>query len=40
VFPEELPGLPPKRELEFVIELKLGMKPIAKAPYHMMTPEL
>jgi hypothetical protein len=40
VFPKELPGLPPKRELEFTIELKLGMKPITKAPYHMMTPEL
>nr|QHR87787.1 hypothetical protein Q903MT_gene1799 [Picea sitchensis] len=40
VFPEELPGLPPKRELEFTIELKPGTKPISKAPYHLMTLEL
>jgi hypothetical protein len=30
VFPEELPGLPPKRELEFTIDLKPGTKPIAR----------
>jgi hypothetical protein len=33
VFPKEFPGLPPKRELEFTIELKPGMKPIARTPY-------
>jgi hypothetical protein len=28
VFPEELPGMPPERELEFTIDLKLGTEPI------------
>ena len=40
VFPEELPGMPPERELEFTIDLKLGTEPIAKTPYRMSTPEL
>ena len=40
VFLEYLLGFPPKRELEFTIELKPGMEPISKAPYHMTTPEL
>src|SRR3954464_2187404 len=30
VFPEELPGIPPIREVEFVIDLKPGTTPIAK----------
>jgi hypothetical protein len=30
VFPEELPGLPPDRDVEFVIDLVLGTAPIAK----------
>ena len=33
VFPEELPGLPPKREVEFTIELVPRTTPILKAPY-------
>jgi hypothetical protein len=33
VFPEVLPGMPPERELEFTIDLKLGTKPIARTPY-------
>jgi len=33
VFSTELQGLPPKREIEFMIELALGTKPISKAPY-------
>ncbi|XP_022032308.1 uncharacterized protein LOC110933391 [Helianthus annuus] len=33
IFPEELPRLPPEREIEFRIELNLGAKPVAKAPY-------
>ncbi|XP_022015093.1 uncharacterized protein LOC110914614 [Helianthus annuus] len=33
VFPEDLPGLPPEREVEFKIELIPGAKPVAKAPY-------
>jgi hypothetical protein len=40
VFPEELPGLPPDRDIEFVIELKPGRTPIYKTPYRMATPEL
>jgi hypothetical protein len=40
VFPEELPGMPPERELEFTINLKLGTESIARTPYRMSTPEL
>ena len=40
VFPEELPGMPSKRELEFTIDLKPGIEPIARTPYQMSTPEL
>ncbi|XP_016743196.1 uncharacterized protein [Gossypium hirsutum] len=35
VFLEELPGLPPVREVEFDIELVPGTTPISIAPYHM-----
>jgi hypothetical protein len=35
VFPEELPGIPPVRVVEFVIDLKPGTVPIAKRPYKM-----
>jgi hypothetical protein len=35
VFPDELPGLPPERELDFTIELKPGAEPISKTPYRM-----
>jgi hypothetical protein len=40
VFPEELPGMPPDRDIEFVIELMSGTAPIYKSPYMMATPEL
>jgi hypothetical protein len=40
VFPEELPGFPPEREMEFTIDLKPGTEPIARTPYRMSTPEL
>jgi hypothetical protein len=40
VFPEELLGMPPDRDIEFVIELKPGTSPIYKTPYRMATPEL
>jgi hypothetical protein len=40
VFPEELPGMPPDRDIEFVIELKLGTTPIYNTPYRMATTEL
>jgi hypothetical protein len=35
VFPEELPGMPPDREVEFVIDLLPGTAPISKCPYRM-----
>ena len=35
VFPEELPGMPPDREIEFLIELLPGTAPISKRPYRM-----
>ena len=40
VFPEELPGMPPDRNVEFVIELVPGTAPISKRPYRMPTGEL
>jgi hypothetical protein len=40
VFPEELPGMPPDRDIEFVIELKPGTAPIYKTPFRMTTLEL
>jgi hypothetical protein len=40
VFPEELPGMPSNRDIEFVIELKPGITSIYKTPYRMVTPEL
>jgi hypothetical protein len=40
VFPEELPGIPPDRDIEFVIELKPGTGPIYKTPFRMTTLEL
>jgi hypothetical protein len=40
VFPEELPGMPPDRDIEFVIELVPGAAPIYKSCYRMATLEL
>ena len=40
VFPEEILGLPPKRELDFTIELVLGALLSSKAPYRMNILEL
>jgi hypothetical protein len=40
VFPEELLGMPPEREVEFYIDLIPGMAPIAKRPYRMAPTEL
>nr|GFA03416.1 reverse transcriptase [Tanacetum cinerariifolium] len=40
VFPDELPGIPPVREVKFSIELILGSEPISKAPYRMAPIEL
>jgi hypothetical protein len=39
VFPDDLPGMPPERAIEFKIELQPGTAPIAKAPY-MMSPRI
>ncbi|KAJ9557267.1 LOW QUALITY PROTEIN: hypothetical protein OSB04_011881 [Centaurea solstitialis] len=39
VFPEDLPGLPPDRQLEFDIDLVPGAAPIARAPYRLAPPE-
>ncbi|KAL0539893.1 hypothetical protein IC582_024114 [Cucumis melo] len=40
VFPDELPGLPPPREIDFAIELEPGTAPISRAPYRMAPAEL
>eukprot|EP00253_Pinus_taeda_P022388 PITA_22388 len=40
VFPEEIPRLPHKRNLNFTIELVLGVAPLSRAPYWMSVPEL
>ena len=40
IFLEEIPGQPPKRELDFTIELVPGAVPSSKAPYRMNILEL
>ncbi|KAL0553582.1 hypothetical protein IC582_007482 [Cucumis melo] len=40
VFPDDLSGLPPDREIEFTIELLPGTAPISQAPYRMAPSEL
>ena len=40
VFPEELPGLPPDREIEFCIDVVLGTDSISMPPYRMAPIEL
>ena len=40
VFPDDLPGMPPVLDLEFVIELAPGTAPISKRPYQMDPIEL
>ncbi|XP_077216020.1 uncharacterized protein LOC143850681 [Tasmannia lanceolata] len=40
VFLEDLPGLPPNREVEFTVDLASGTTPISKAPYHMAPMEM
>ncbi|KAJ9536729.1 hypothetical protein OSB04_un000114 [Centaurea solstitialis] len=40
VFPEELPGLPPPRQVEFHIDLIPGAGPIAKSPYRLAPSEM
>jgi hypothetical protein len=40
VFPKELPGMPPDREIEFTIDLIPGTTPIVQPPYKMGSKEL
>ena len=40
VFPEELRGVPPEREVDLYIEVLQGMTPISRAPYRMAPTEL
>jgi hypothetical protein len=40
VFPDDLLGMPPDRDVEFVIELQRGTAPISKRPYRMPPKEL
>jgi hypothetical protein len=40
VFPNDLPGMPPDRDIEFIIELLPGTAPIAKRPYRMGVDDL
>ena len=40
VFPEDLPGLPPDRDVEFSIELEPGTAPISRHPYRKAPKEL
>ncbi|KAI3522357.1 hypothetical protein L1887_00076 [Cichorium endivia] len=40
VFPEDLPGIPPERQVEFKIDLVPGAAPIARAPYRLAPPEM
>jgi hypothetical protein len=40
VFPDELPGMPPDRDIEFANELQPGTAPISKRPYRMPRAEL
>jgi hypothetical protein len=40
VFPEELPGMPPDREIKFVIELVRGTAPIFERPHRMAANQL
>ena len=40
VFLDEIPGLSPKRDIDFTIELVLGAAPVYKTLYRMSTPEM
>ncbi|GJR36952.1 putative reverse transcriptase domain-containing protein [Tanacetum coccineum] len=40
VFPEDLPGLPPARQVEFQIDLVPGAAPVARAPYRLALAEM
>ncbi|GKC58429.1 putative reverse transcriptase domain-containing protein [Tanacetum coccineum] len=40
VFPEDLPGLSPTRQVEFQIDLVPGVAPVARPPYRLAPPEM
>jgi hypothetical protein len=40
VFPDDLPGMPPDRDIKFIIELQPGTAPISKRSYRMPPNEL
>ncbi|GJU06157.1 hypothetical protein Tco_1122587, partial [Tanacetum coccineum] len=40
VFPEDLPGIPPTRQVEFQIDLIPGAAPVARAPYRLAPSEM
>ena len=40
VFPEDLPGVPPERQVEFRIDLVPGATPLAKSPYRLAPAEM
>ncbi|GKC29490.1 hypothetical protein Tco_1036784, partial [Tanacetum coccineum] len=40
MFPKDLLGLPPSREIEFRIDLILGAMPVAKSPYRLASTEM
>ena len=40
VFPANLPGMPPNRDIDFCIDLEPGTRPISKPPYRMALAEL
>nr|GEX19732.1 putative reverse transcriptase domain-containing protein [Tanacetum cinerariifolium] len=40
VFPKDLSGLPPQRQVEFRIDLVPGVTPVAKSPYHLAPSEM
>jgi hypothetical protein len=40
VFPEEIPGLPPRRDIDFSIELAPGAVSVSRTPYRMSMHEL
>jgi len=40
VFPDEVPGLPPSKKVEFSIDLVPGIGPVSMAPYRMAPAEL
>ena len=40
VFPDEILGLPPKRDIDFMIELVPRVAPVSKTPYKMSTPKI